>query len=69
MMEEHPSVKLPKRRDAVYDIVKAACADILSINRDPWPDHPKRYLIGSLKKDGAIEEYLPAFYEIDALQK
>lgn len=69
MMEEHPSIKLPKRRDAVYDIVKAACADILSINRDPWPDHPKRYLIGSLKKDGAIEEYLPAFYEIDALQK
>lgn len=69
MMEEHPSIKPPKRRDAVYDIVKAACADILSINRDPWPDHPKRYLIGSLKKDGAIEEYLPAFYEIDALQK
>lgn len=69
MMEEHPSIKLPKRRDAVYDIVKAACADILSANRDPWPDYPKRYLIGSLKKDGAIEEYLPAFYEIDALQK
>lgn len=69
MMEEHPSIKLPKRRDAVYDIVKAACADILSINRDPWPDHPKRYLIGSLKKQGVIEEYLPAFYEIDALQK
>ena len=68
MMEEHPSIKLPKRRDAVYDIVKAACADVLSINRDPWPDHPKRYLISSLKKDGAIEEYLPAFYEIDALQ-
>lgn len=67
MMEEYPSIKLPKRRDAVYDIVKAACADILSINRDPWPDHPKRYLIGSLKKEGAIDKYLPAFYEIEAV--
>ena len=69
MKKEHPEIKLPKRRDAVYDTVKAAYNDILFLSRTPFPDRPVGYLIRSVDKAGVVDKYMPAFYSIEALQK
>lgn len=67
MKKEHPEIKLPRRREAVYDTVKAAYKDILSLNRTPFPDRPVGYLIRSVDKAGIVDKYMPAFYSIEAL--
>lgn len=69
MKKEHPEIKLPRRREAVYDTVKAAYKDILSLNRTPFPDRPVGYLIRSVDKAGIVDKYMPAFYSIEALQE
>ena len=69
MKKEHPEIKLPRRREAVYDTVKAAYNDILSLDRSPFPDRPVGYLIRSVDKAGIVDRYMPAFYSIEALQK
>ena len=66
-LKEHPEIKLPRRREAVYDTVKAAYKDILSLNRTPFPDRPVGYLIRSVDKAGIVDKYMPAFYSIEAL--
>ena len=68
-LKEHPEIKLPRRREAVYDTVKAAYKDILSLDRSPFPDRPVGYLIRSVDKAGIVDRYMPAFYSIEALQK
>jgi plasmid replication initiation protein len=67
MKKEHPEIKLPRRREAVYDTVKAAYKDILSLSRTPFPDRPVGYLIRSVDKAGVVDKYMPAFYFIEAL--
>lgn len=69
MKKEHPEIKLPRRREAVYDTVKAAYKDILSLDRSPFPDRPVGYLIRSVDKAGIVDRYMPAFYSIEALQE
>ena len=66
-LKEHPEIKLPRRREAVYDTVKAAYKDILSLDRSPFPDRPVGYLIRSVDKAGIVDKYMPAFYSIEAL--
>ena len=67
MKKEHPEIKLPRRREAVYETVKAAYNDILSLDRSPFPDRPVGYLIRSVDKAGIVDRYMPAFYSIEAL--
>ncbi len=69
MKKEHPEIKLPRRKDAVYDTVKAAYSDILSVDRTPWPERPVGYLIRSVDKAGVVDKYMPAFYSIEALNE
>lgn len=69
MKKEHPEIKLPRRREAVYDTVKAAYNDILSLDRSPFPERPVGYLIRSVDKAGVVDKYMPAFYSIEILQK